>query len=62
MWMKREMYHAKIAVEVTRGLFHTSERETLGLCELYLAHAVAIGKWAEVSGKQVEVAEHFGAS
>lgn len=55
--MKAEVYFSQIAVDVMQRLFPVSSRETWEECEKYLAHALQVGDWAEVSGKQVEIVE-----
>jgi hypothetical protein len=54
-----EINYSRIVVDVIQKVFPLSEPETWGQCEEYLAHAIAVGEWAEVSGKQIEVAELF---
>ena len=49
-------YFSGIAVQIMCNLFPSPVVEAWRRCEKYLAHAIAVGEWAEGCGKQVEAA------
>ncbi|KAH7140327.1 P-loop containing nucleoside triphosphate hydrolase protein [Dactylonectria estremocensis] len=49
-----EAFFSGIALQVISNLFPQSTPHTRELCEKYLAHAMRVGDWAELSAKQVE--------
>ncbi|KAM0540048.1 hypothetical protein ACHAO7_011577 [Fusarium culmorum] len=51
-----EAYYCARALQVVDDLFPSSERATWAQCEQYLTHAVRVGEWAEVSGRETETA------
>ncbi|KAL6909090.1 P-loop containing nucleoside triphosphate hydrolase protein [Trichoderma evansii] len=52
-----EKYFSSIALRATADLFPRSQQTTWKQCEKYLAHALQIGEWADISGKQIETAK-----
>lgn len=55
-----EKYFATIALRTIAHLFPEPEKDTWTQCEKYLAHALQLGEWADVSEKQVETADLLG--
>ncbi|KAH7129018.1 P-loop containing nucleoside triphosphate hydrolase protein [Dactylonectria macrodidyma] len=51
-----EAFFSGIALQVMSNLFPESTPHTREVCEKYLAHAVRVAEWAELSAKQVETA------
>ncbi|KAM0425990.1 hypothetical protein ACHAPT_008619 [Fusarium lateritium] len=49
-----EAYYSGMALQVVDGLFPLSEPTSWGRCEQYMAHAVRVGEWAEVSETEIE--------
>ncbi|KAH7165414.1 hypothetical protein EDB81DRAFT_877796 [Dactylonectria macrodidyma] len=52
-----EGYFSEIALHVVTELFPKSEKETWPACDRYLPHAVKVGGWAELCGKEVETSQ-----
>ncbi|KAK4062652.1 uncharacterized protein Triagg1_9770 [Trichoderma aggressivum f. europaeum] len=52
-----EVYYTGIALQALSELFPTSKPEAWGQCERYLAHAVEMGNWAEISKREVDMSE-----
>ncbi|KAM0348450.1 hypothetical protein ACHAP4_010965 [Fusarium culmorum] len=51
-----EAYYCARALQVVDDLFPSSERASWAQCEQYLTHAIRVGEWAEVSGRETETA------
>ncbi|RFU78863.1 hypothetical protein TARUN_3344 [Trichoderma arundinaceum] len=49
-----EAHYSGIALQVISVLFPNSEQVSWGKCEKYLSHAIKVGDWAEICGKQIE--------
>jgi hypothetical protein len=45
-----EAYYSSMALRIVDDLFPVSEEKPWGRCEQYMAHAIRVGEWAEVSG------------
>ncbi|KAH8126404.1 hypothetical protein LI328DRAFT_166169 [Trichoderma asperelloides] len=58
--MGSEKYFSSIALQATADLFPESQQNTWKQCEKYLAHALQIGEWADISEKHIETAELLG--
>lgn len=54
-----EAYYCGRALQVVDDLFSSSERDSWARCEQYLTHALRVGEWAEVSGRETETASLF---
>ncbi|KAL7958998.1 P-loop containing nucleoside triphosphate hydrolase protein [Trichoderma compactum] len=52
-----EVYYTGIALQALSELFPTSKPESWGQCERYLAHAVGMGDWAEISKREADTSE-----
>lgn len=52
-----EVYYTRIALQALSELFPSSEPESWGRCERYLAHVIGIGSWAETSKREVDTSE-----
>lgn len=52
-----EAFFSGVALEIITGLFPESEPQTWAKCEKYLRHAVLMGEWAEIWGKEIKTAE-----
>lgn len=52
-----EVYYTGIALRALSDLFPTSNPESWGQCERYLAHAVGMGNWAEISKREADTSE-----
>ncbi|KAL6700281.1 P-loop containing nucleoside triphosphate hydrolase protein [Trichoderma pleuroticola] len=52
-----EVYYTGIALQALSELFPTSKPESWGQCERYLAHAVGMGNWAEISKREADTSE-----
>ncbi|KAH7302948.1 P-loop containing nucleoside triphosphate hydrolase protein [Stachybotrys elegans] len=57
--MRGKIDYCRIAIQIMLRVFPISKREMWQQCEEYLAHAIGVGEWAEISGKQIQVAELF---
>ncbi|KAM0259872.1 hypothetical protein ACHAQJ_003117 [Trichoderma viride] len=55
--VESEGYFSSIALQVIDDLFPEPQQDTWTQCERYLAHAVQIGEWANLSDKQDETAD-----
>ncbi|KAK7211884.1 hypothetical protein V2G26_019062 [Clonostachys chloroleuca] len=51
-----EAYYSSIAFHIVDNLFPVSEGKPWGQCGQYMAHAIRVGEWAEVSGTEVDTA------
>ncbi|KAL7925296.1 P-loop containing nucleoside triphosphate hydrolase protein [Trichoderma austrokoningii] len=49
-----EAYYSSMALQIVDGVFPVSEKDSWARCEKYMTHAIRVGEWAEVSGKEVE--------
>ena len=49
-----EAYYSSIALRIVEDLFPVSEGKPWARCEQYMAHAIRVGEWAEVSGTEVD--------
>ncbi|PKK51908.1 hypothetical protein CI102_4521 [Trichoderma harzianum] len=52
-----EVYYTRIALQALSELFPASKPESWGQCERYLAHAVGMGDWAEISHREADTSE-----
>ncbi|KAL6834447.1 P-loop containing nucleoside triphosphate hydrolase protein [Trichoderma camerunense] len=52
-----EVYYTRIALQALSELFPTSKPESWGQCERYLAHAIGMGDWAEISNREADTSE-----
>ncbi|KAL6902625.1 P-loop containing nucleoside triphosphate hydrolase protein [Trichoderma evansii] len=52
-----EVYYIGIALQALSELFPTSTPESWGCCERYLAHAIGMGNWAEMSKREADTSE-----
>ncbi|RFU74991.1 hypothetical protein TARUN_7273 [Trichoderma arundinaceum] len=52
-----EGYFSSIALQVIKELFPDPQQNTWAQCEKYLAHAVQVAEWADLSEKQNETAK-----
>ncbi|KAL7946247.1 P-loop containing nucleoside triphosphate hydrolase protein [Trichoderma barbatum] len=52
-----EVYYTGIALQALSEVFPTSEPESWGRCERYLAHAIGMGDWAEISKRKADTCE-----
>ncbi|EHK16513.1 uncharacterized protein TRIVIDRAFT_65724 [Trichoderma virens Gv29-8] len=52
-----EVYYTGIALQALSELFPTSKPESWGQCERYLAHAIGMGVWAEISKREADTSE-----
>lgn len=52
-----EVYYTRIALQALSELFPTSKPESWGQCERYLAHAVGMGNWAEISNREADTSD-----
>ncbi|KAH7111892.1 P-loop containing nucleoside triphosphate hydrolase protein [Dactylonectria estremocensis] len=49
-----EAYYCSIALQMIDNVFPVSEGKTWARCEQYMAHAIRVGEWAEVSMTEIE--------
>jgi tetratricopeptide (TPR) repeat protein len=52
-----EVYFSQVALQIVANLFPERTREAWPRSEKYLAHAVRVGEWAEICGKEVEASD-----
>lgn len=51
-----EIYYSSMALQIMDDIFPVSEKTSWAKCDKYIAHAIRVGEWAEVSGKKIETA------
>ncbi|UKZ81141.1 hypothetical protein TrVFT333_008911 [Trichoderma virens FT-333] len=49
-----EAYYSSIALQMVDDIFPVSKQDSWARCEQFIAHAIRVGEWAEISGKAVE--------
>ncbi|KAL6908256.1 hypothetical protein GGI43DRAFT_135092 [Trichoderma evansii] len=49
-----EAYYSSMTLQIVDGLFMVPEQKLWAQCEKYVTHAIRVGEWAELSGKEVE--------
>ncbi|EHK40635.1 hypothetical protein TRIATDRAFT_226514 [Trichoderma atroviride IMI 206040] len=49
-----EAYYASMTLQIVDDMFPITEKTSWATCDKYMAHAIRVGEWAEVSGKKVE--------
>lgn len=49
-----ESYYSSMTLQIVDDLFPALEKTSWPQCDKYMAHAIRVGEWAEVSGKKTE--------
>ncbi|EHK16959.1 uncharacterized protein TRIVIDRAFT_113898, partial [Trichoderma virens Gv29-8] len=55
-----EAYYSSIALQMVDDIFPVSKQDSWARCEQFIAHAIRVGEWAEISGKAVETSALLG--
>lgn len=51
-----EAYYSNMALQIVDAIFPVSEKTSWAKCDKYMAHAIRVGEWAEMSEKKIETA------
>ncbi|KAM0451377.1 hypothetical protein ACHAO4_006052 [Trichoderma viride] len=51
-----EAYYSSMTLQIVDDMFPVSEKTSWAKCDKYMAHAIRVGEWAEMSGKMIETA------
>ncbi|KAL7927444.1 hypothetical protein ACQKWADRAFT_3642 [Trichoderma austrokoningii] len=51
-----EAYYSSMALQMVDAMFPAPEQKSWPKCNKYMAHAIRVGEWAEVSGEKIETA------